>query len=268
MKIFAILTSLFTMSAGFAQGRCTRSNSDLIINSYIFSEQRTLNLIEGTGKGCQLEGIKLCGNSRYYCYGYDYVQIELDRTSKGYYMKANLNHGIFKKVVFKGDDFTDATFRWAKLKKADFRDAILTRVDFAHANLRRADFRGAILEGTDFIEAKLKKAKFQGVEGAVFVETDFSMANLNGADFEGTNLGLVNFTGAKLGGANFKNADLSSADFSDANFRISPFDFDTIFLGRANLDGAKLNGAKYNSNTKFPLFFNPDNEGMVLVEDE
>ena len=43
-------------------------------------------------------------------------------------------------------------------------------------------------------------------------------------------------------------------------------DLQGIDLSRADLRGAILYGAKYNANTQWPEGFDPEAEGMVLVE--
>ena len=81
--------------------------------------------------------------------------------------------------------------------------------------------------------------------GAILVGADLSHFDLSGADLTDADL-----SDADLSGAILWNADLSGAD-----------------LTNANLVGAMLRLAKYNANTKWPLGFDPEAAGAVLVDD-
>ena len=86
--------------------------------------------------------------------------------------------------------------------------------------------------------------------GAILVGADLSHFDLGGADLTDADL-----SDADLSGAILWNADLSGADLSGAD------------LTNANLVGAMLRLAKYNANTKWPLGFDPEAAGAVLVDD-
>jgi uncharacterized protein YjbI with pentapeptide repeats len=58
-------------------------------------------------------------------------------------------------------------------------------------------------------------------------------------------LGRVNLRGAQLEKAKLTSADVSTADLTDA----------------------KLTGASYDAGTRFPVGFDPDTHGLLLVSD-
>ena len=91
--------------------------------------------------------------------------------------------------------------------------------------------------------------------------TDCRGAILVGADLSHAELRAADLTGADLSGALLSGADLSHTDFVDA-------DLSGADLSRANLVGAMLRLAKYNADTKWPLGFDPEAAGAVLVEDD
>ncbi len=82
---------------------------------------------------------------------------------------------------------------------------------------------------------------------------DLIDASLVGEDLSDINLSGMDFSGADLRSANLQNANLSDADLSGAD------------LSTADLTGADLLGAQYNTETIFPLGFDPVAAGMVLV---
>ena len=86
--------------------------------------------------------------------------------------------------------------------------------------------------------------------GAILVGADLSHFDLSGADLTDADL-----SGADLSGAILWNAGLNGADLSGAD------------LTNANLVGAMLRLTKYNANTKWPLGFDPEAAGAVLVDD-
>jgi hypothetical protein len=75
-------------------------------------------------------------------------------------------------------------------------------------------------------------------------------------EVEGDTLAGANLVGANLKGAYLVGADLVGADLKGAD------------LAEANLKGAYLKGAKYDSETQFPTSFDPEERGMVFVEED
>ena len=86
--------------------------------------------------------------------------------------------------------------------------------------------------------------------GAILVGADLSHFDLGGADLTDADLSDADLSGAILWNAGLNGADLSGAD-----------------LTNANLVGAMLRLTKYNANTKWPLGFDPEAAGAVLVDD-
>ena len=80
----------------------------------------------------------------------------------------------------------------------------------------------------------------------------------------GKSLERANLAGVDLSGANLQGAKLSRAKLHDANLREA--DLSRADLYKANLTGADLSGAIYTSLTILPKYFDPEAEGMVLVE--
>jgi uncharacterized protein YjbI with pentapeptide repeats len=101
----------------------------------------------------------------------------------------------------------------------------------SRAQLRGVDLRGADLRGADLGRAYLQEAYLQG-------------ADLQGADLQGADLYEAYLQGAYLQGADLQGADLQGADLYEAD----------------------LQGAKYSKRTKFPQGFDPEGEGMVLID--
>ena len=77
-----------------------------------------------------------------------------------------------------------------------------------------------------------------------------------GADLFKASLQMVDLSGADLRYAMLQNANLKEAYLTSANLE----DADLI---NANLEGTHLRGCKYNSNTQFPVGFDPKKHGMI-----
>ena len=78
---------------------------------------------------------------------------------------------------------------------------------------------------------------------------------------QGADLGGIDLSWAELRGVNLYRSGLLYDNLSEANLRMA-------LLYGANLRGARLLYAIYNKYTRFPEGFDPDAEGMVLVEYE
>jgi len=121
----------------------------------------------------------------------------------------------------------------------------MREVDFRGANLSKADLRGVFVRKCNFSQANLSNANLR--------DTDFAWAGMDGVDLSNanmfrTNLYSVDLTGANLTGANLTNAYMLLAD-----------------LTGADLTGADLTGAKYDSATKWPEGFDPDQAGAIYL---
>jgi uncharacterized protein YjbI with pentapeptide repeats len=126
-------------------------------------------------------------------------------------------------------------------------------VDLAGADLRGTwaapDFSGCNLEG-----ACLKAGDFYWT---IFFRANLSNADLRDADLRGADLKYANLQGADLRGALLKEDELrGSTKLQGADLR------DSL------LDGANLNNAAYDTNTRFPVGFDPNRHCMIKVDIE
>ena len=121
----------------------------------------------------------------------------------------------------------------ADIEGGQLTDAILIDTDLEGANLK-----GATLEGAQLLRANLQSANLSGA--------DLQSANLSGAYLQNADLRRADLEGANLSGARLQNTNLLHADL---NFAIN------------------FQGAKYNDDTQFPRGFNPEQKGMIRVND-
>ena len=94
---------------------------------------------------------------------------------------------------------------------------------------------------------------------------DLRDANLSGANLSFARLSASNLAGANLSEANLRGAHLNEADPGEAD--LSGADLSFAGLIGAELDGARLRNAKYDSATRWPEGFDPENAGAILVDD-
>jgi hypothetical protein len=120
--------------------------------------------------------------------------------------------------------------------------------DLRGANLRGANLSGATLLGANLIGATLL--------GANLREVNLIGATLRGATLRGANLSGANLLGANLIGANLREANLRGANLREAN------------LIGADLFGADLRGVTYNSGTRWPEGFVPEQYGATGPDQE
>jgi hypothetical protein len=92
--------------------------------------------------------------------------------------------------------------------------------------------------------------------GADFAEFDLIGFDLQEADLHGTNLAEADLSWANLSGADLRGADLSGAQLFETDLRFA-------CLTGANLTGANLTGATYNSETRWPAGFDPEQAGAL-----
>jgi uncharacterized protein YjbI with pentapeptide repeats len=128
--------------------------------------------------------------------------------------------------------------RWgvgAYLVGANLRGADLNGVDLMQANLQRADLRAAQLAGARLQDTDLRWADLRG-------------ANLNGADLGGGCLGITKLSGADLRGADLRRTWLEGAGWMPGSRWAVP-----------------IRGARYNSHTRWPEGFDPQQHGAVFL---
>ena len=100
-------------------------------------------------------------------------------------------------------------------------------------------------------------APFINLRGAN-LDAGLEEADLRGANLRGANLQVAYLRGANLLGANLLDAYLRFASLEGADLRGAN-------LRGANLEWAGLRGAVYNDDTLFPEGFNPQQRGMLRV---
>lgn len=124
---------------------------------------------------------------------------------------------------------------------------------FDNMVIRNASLAGLELGGISF-------------EGSYLQGSDFTGADLYGANRADCNLDSCVLVGADLRWAyffrtSFRNADLRNARF-DLSALASPVRLDSVDFSGANLDGADFTEAIYDSETIFPVGFDPEKRGM------
>ena len=158
------------------------------------------------------------------------------------------------------------------------REFDLSGRNLSRMNLAGADLAGAKLRGADLNESDLSKADLSGADlhRANLWNANLSEArlldrpNLFHADLNEANLRRVKMFAANLHGAHLRHADLSEAEL--------PVDLSRADLSAANLRGADLSGAyklmyatlsgaEYDTNTQWPIGFDPQELGAILIDD-
>ena len=151
--------------------------------------------------------------------------------------EAQLDEAFLGLADLNGADLSGATLNKADLRQTALRKAILEWADLRAARCGGADFTGATL-----FQANLRRADL----GAIFIEANFSRADLREAklqiaDMRGANLQGANLISAVLHGADLSKADLSKADLIEADFKRAILKGADV--GEANLEGANLAAA-------------------------
>jgi len=125
------------------------------------------------------------------------------------------------------------------------------------ADLPDQDFSGAVLEGVCCMDARFDGSTFRGTDlywaiamGSSFRDCDLTDAVLRGADLKETI-----FSGARLIRSDFSCDNLGGAT--------QPQGAD---LSNATIQNCRFNGAQYDSKTKFPRSFDPDQQGLIFHE--
>jgi uncharacterized protein YjbI with pentapeptide repeats len=144
---------------------------------------------------------------------------------------------------FKSANFSNAKMVGVSMVKAQLNYALLEGANLCKADLRsseliRADCRSVVLSGARLGPAidRFEEMGLTGTPAFAAALAHFG-ARLDGADLRGARL-----SGAELAGAHLNDADLDGAD----------------------LAAALITGVHANSNTKWPLGFEPHSSGVVL----
>jgi uncharacterized protein YjbI with pentapeptide repeats len=202
----------------------------------------------------------------------------------------NTHPGTFTKGPnFEGANFEGANLRKRCLvtgffKKANLKGAVLEDSDLRGINLEKANLEGASLLGVK-LQRLLFPLRNRRPEEIFQISEYFRrwselrdnklyiITNLKGANLKGAKLWLSNLQGANLRGANLQDANLSMTNLQGANLQNA--DLSMTNLQGANLKGSDLRGAllreadfigaEYNDATQFPEGFNPEERGMVRV---
>ena len=130
----------------------------------------------------------------------------------------------------------------------NFENMLIRGARMVNLELEGISFRGSDLTGSDFTGSDLY--------GSTLDETNMSCCKMQGVDLRNSYIDGVCFRGADLGNARLSRNELGgglmlcAADFTDAN-----------------LDGADFSGAIYDAATVFPEGFDPDQRGMIKLED-
>ena len=122
-------------------------------------------------------------------------------------------------------------------------------------NARMVDLK---LEGMSFSRSDLSDSDFSGSDlyGSILDETNMSQCKMLGVDLRFSFIEDVSFRGADLRNARFSRDELGGGLVLHA----------ADFTG-ANLDGADFSGAIYDAATIFPEGFDPEQRGMIKLED-
>ena len=132
-----------------------------------------------------------------------------------------------------------------------------TAIDLSEQDAREVNFRGVYIEGGNLSDSDLRGA-------------DFSGAHLYGTYLYRANCSECDFTGAFLQGVVLDEVNLSGANFVNARLVTDNMGSSCSVLGAdlrsASLVNTVLTSCHYDSNTLFPVGFDPVARGMVRVE--
>ncbi len=206
---------------------------------------------------------------------------------------ANLSKANLSKAVLGGADFGKANLSEADLSGVIRMQAVdlthlseieretivlpyippvrLTEAILSGADLHKAELGGADLIGADLSEAKLERVELDHAKlvGANLRKANLYWATLLSADLRGANLSEAHLKHAYLMGAELSQTDLSGANLSGAC--LSSADLDISYLltrseSEANLQGDNLRRVQYDSQTKWPIGFDPTSAGAIRVD--
>jgi hypothetical protein len=120
---------------------------------------------------------------------------------------------------------------------------------------------GANLQGVNLSEADLgwQLLLRANLEGA-----SLEAAELAGTSFRNANLRCANLRGAWCHMADFQGADLTDVDLAGATLKRACLE--GAILTGANLAGVDLTGARYDTETRWPVGFDPERHGAMGSE--
>ena len=155
-----------------------------------------------------------------------------------------------KELDLSGIDFSELSFKNAKIERCQFPSANFISADLSNAVLRENNFSSAkmiaaVLDHSDLSGSCLSKANLlmTSIVGAQLEKIDFrghdlSSLNFSGASLVGSNLAGQNLSCQDLSGCDLSRADLTLADVANANLN-------SAILTGANLTGTNLQGASF-----------------------
>ena len=201
---------------------------------------------------------------------------------KANFQSVELNHVNLSGIDLQGADLQGVHFEGVNLQSASLKETNLRG-----ANLSTADLEGADLEDARYDETTSWPDGFNyQSSGAIGPKANLQKLNLCGLNLEHVNLNEAYLHGAGLIGTHLKGssligADLSAADLTKANLEnvdMTSADLRNAWFKNANLCGTILSGAnikkavfqgaQYNSNTKWPEGFDPQDAGAVLEDEQ
>ncbi len=167
-----------------------------------------------------------------------------------------------------GANLSQANLNGANLSEANLKDANLSEANLAVAdmegtNLAKADLKGANLASAFLWGANLAKAD---LKGANLASAFLWRVNLESAFLWGANLTGADLEGAKLSGAILVGTNLSQISNLNKNILIGAFYTQSSNLELCRVFNPDLNIDNDNCDTKFPVSFNPQESGMILIE--
>ena len=129
---------------------------------------------------------------------------------------------------------------------------------FDNMVIRDAHMVDLELEGMSFSRSDLSGSDFSGSDlyGSILDETNMSQCKMQGVDFRYSYIDEVSFCGADLRNARFSRDEVGGV------LRLRAVDFTG-----ANLEGADFSDAIYDAATVFPEGFDPEQRGMIKLED-
>jgi uncharacterized protein YjbI with pentapeptide repeats len=168
-----------------------------------------------------------------------------------------------------GIDLAKANMRKVNLSCADLTSSFLGEANLESANLTDSKIAYANLPEAKLESALLQRANLKGaiLEGAILRGADLKDANLQAAKLQEAQLGIRSLPNGNSYKTNLEGADLQKANLQRANLESA--NLEVVNLAGANLTGATLTGASfknalYSKETKFPLGFDPEQQGMIL----
>lgn len=161
-----------------------------------------------------------------------------------------------------GQNRSERKYDGKPLDNTNFSEAILNKTTFRECSLKHCNFSGATMEGTDFYGADLTGSDFRAAK-LFFLQA--VLANFSETNFEGGDFTKFPMSNMKLHKASFRKATgFTSISFCDC----AGSDFRGADLSKATFYESKFAKAKYDRKTRFPSSFDPEEAGMILVEEQ